>query len=242
MIALHLLAAIGLAASPGGYRLGPAQPIDSLALRQALIVGPTAPTIHQTTLQLQQTTGAWSLGAQLPVVASWEPGWQHLGMGQLRLSVRRWTGPQRWPIGLLMELALPAAPTRWRTASWGSVGRETLPAVEALVGVELSGHPAAPWCLRLAAGLHEGPYLGDPSAGTLPVGELLFAQVLPLPGPLALVGEAELIRDLSPLSLRALLRADLGQQPRLSLDLGSQWPLLSAEDSVQLIAQARASF
>ena len=66
--------------------------------------------------------------------------------------------------------------------------------------------------------------------------------MLPLFGPLGVVTEGELLRDLTPLTGRALGRIDLGTDQRWSVDLGVQVPVLQVaarEASPQWVAQVR---
>jgi hypothetical protein len=237
-----LLATSALAASPGGFRLGPGVAASSLSVREVVIADPPSPYLLATAVRAQIAAGAWVLSADLPVVATWEPGWRDVGAGQLRLGVRRVTGREDNPITALAELAIPSVPRPWRTSSWGSHARETLPGVEAMIGVEAAGNPDAPWVVHAAVGVRRGPYL-DEVDGLSWLGELGAAGVRPIVGPLSLVVEGELLTDLTPMAARALARVDAGAPVhRLSVDAGVQVPVLAWFDgqrAVQPIAQVR---
>lgn len=239
-----LLAVAVSAATPGGFRapLGVASPMVSS--RQVVIPPTDAPWLSQTTLRAQALFGGpWAVAAELPMLRSWQPGWSDTGLGQLRLGVRRFSGKAEAPVAVVAELAFPAAPRAWRVSSWGSSARETLPGVEAVAGVELGVHPRAPSTLRAVVGVREGPFLGQQLAGPHVVADLAVAQVLPLVGPLSLVAEGEILRDLTPLSGRGLLRIDADtSRARWSIDAGVQVPVLAVVDRVggpQAIGQVR---
>ena len=239
-----LAAAAALGATPGGFRapLGVAAPF--VTTRQVVVPPSQAPWVAQTTVHAQaMVAGPFGVAAELPVLRTWQPGWSDTGIGQLRLGVRRFSGPITAPVALVAELALPVAPTSWRVSAWGSAARETRPGVEALLGLELAAHPASPTTVRLALGVRQGPYLVQDLGPPHWVGDVAVAQVLPVIGPMSLVAEAEVVRDLTPVSGRGLLRLDVdASAARWSVDLGAQLPVVAVVEGrggLQAIGQVR---
>jgi hypothetical protein len=232
------LVATALAAAPGGWRLDAGVPVQMVSVRQAVVTAPGGAGVVQTTARAQLVRGSWGVDLQLPVlVHAWAPAMHDTGLGQLRLGVRHWTGTRAHPFALGGEIAVPV-PRTLRVSAWGSIGRETLPAAEAVVFFETALSPSAPWTLRASIGWYSGPWAAD--RGPLLVAEAAAAKVIPVNGAISAVVEAEALVDPTPFSVRALMRVDPGR--RSSLDLGVQAPIAAYAEgtaTVQIVAQAR---
>jgi hypothetical protein len=241
---IGLLTGAALAASPGGFRLEPGVPVHMVQVRQVVAVTPAHSAVAQTVLRGQIALGRVGLDVQVPYVHAWSPsGWSDDGLGQLRLGVRRWSVDRRRPLAFGVEIALPAAPRAFRVSAWGSAARETIPAAEGLVFIETAGAPDAPFVFRAAVGWFAGPFYDHGYVGFSPLLDVGAVKVVPVVGPLSVVGEAELLTDQTWLSARGLLRVDADE--RFSFDVGAQVPVSAFADpeevvGPQMIAQARA--
>ncbi|MCO4748061.1 MAG: hypothetical protein KC912_24925 [Proteobacteria bacterium] len=228
-----------LAATPGGVRVGPGVPTHMVAARQVVVVQPrSGMTIAQTTLRAQLGTNPVGFDAELPIIAAWDGLWHDEGLGQWRLGARLWMGAQHAPVSLGIELAGPF-PRALQTQVWGSLARDTLPGWEMMLVAEGSMLPDTPVTLRGGLGWRQGPSFGA-DLTPIPLAEFAAVGVFPLTDFFAVAFEAEVLVDLTPVTLRPFMRFDL---PRgVSLDAGLQIApigLIEGPASFQAVAQVR---
>jgi hypothetical protein len=228
-----------LAATPGGLRVGPGVPTHMVAARQVVVVQPSnGLTIAQTTLRAQLGTDPIGFDAELPIIAGWDGLWHDEGLGQLRLGARLWMGAQHAPVSLGVELAGPF-PRALQTQIWGSLARDTLSGWEMMVVVEGSLLPDSPVTLRGGVGWRQGPYFGA-AFTPLPLAEFAIVAVRPVTKLFSVAIEAEVLVDLTPVTVRPFVRFDL---PRgVTLDGGLQIApvgLIEGPAALQAVAQVR---
>jgi len=216
---MWLFTASAIAASPGGYRVGPALPVRSVELRQAVVLGPT--TVSQTTLAARTHLGGrFSAIVQAPfVVSSGDP--PLAGFGLLRLGAEVHLGYRAdrvFSVGV--ELASQWVPNTAVAQSWATVERDTAPASEAVTYAAVSLFPSTPLTLRIGAGFRQARYDrygGFPRPRFLAEGSI--AQVLPIYQRSSIVLEAEWMVDSIPISARTLFRIE---PPKITVDAGAQ--------------------
>ncbi|MEZ4317793.1 MAG: hypothetical protein R3F61_09825 [Myxococcota bacterium] len=216
---MWMLAASSLAASPGGFQVGPGLPVRSVELREAVAIDPD--WVSQSTLAARTDVGGRvSVMGELPVVVAGGSSFD-VGLGQLRLGSYLHLGRRKTSVfSLGLEASVRVAPNTAVATSWATVRRDTVPAGEALAVGMIATRPDGPLCLRVAVGFRSGQYerfeeLGIPYF----VGEVGFVGVQPVAGRTSVVGELLAMVDSTPLSLRALARFDLDP---LTVDVGLQ--------------------
>ena len=233
--------------APGGYRLSPALPSSSVAIRPALVVDPEWARVAQFTFDGRLYREPWSYHLQHPIVFAWrsDGSWSSAGLGLVRLGAARAISKKpRW-IGA--ELFLPITPPGMTAQSWGSVAQETLFGAGGRLSYERLWDLRSPISLRMALGAH---YWSEPVLGSyawalpsvLPSAEIIATRSwMNKPG-WAVVTEGELTIDAIPASLRVMgRRTQPLERGSLVADLGVQIPPLTWVDwfSPQFVAQIR---
>ncbi len=237
--------------SAGGFRVGPASREHLAAMRFVGLVEAEGYQLAQLTLDGRVIIeDKLAIDLSLPLVAAQWPQYDfsELGLGQLRLGLRNADLGKDHEVGV--ELAFPVAPSALQVQGWGSLARETLPALEFMAVWQHTWRwsPRMPLTIRGGLGVRSADY--DWEGSELPqrearlMAEGALAWVLGLGPRSGLVLEYELVADRNVGSARSLLRRDLYTSAgRWALDLGLQlplWPLLAYEVALpQAIGQLR---
>ncbi|MFZ5479475.1 MAG: hypothetical protein ACOZNI_22105 [Myxococcota bacterium] len=235
-----ILASVALAASPGGFRLGPGVPTHMAGVRAVAAVDPDEREIYMAVPRAQFVVGRGRFDVELPVVVlnDGREAFTAVDLGQLRLGAKwGWRVREAYHAAGI-ELGVPVAPRSLRAYAWGSIARETVPAFDVMLAWEGAFFPDHPLVVRLAAGWEGGDVYGPQ-----PRFEAALAQVVPVAGRFSLVGEAEALVDDTPVSARVLGRLD--PSSRLSFDLGVQLPIVELVEEgplVEVVGQVRGFF
>jgi len=247
MIGALMMIGAAVAATPGGFRVGPSAPVSEVALKQVLVMNPGETWLTQSTVAGRAAVGERLLfDFGLPVAYLWEPDtdWWDLGLGQVKLGthVHFTKKPGRYhQIGL--ELYVPLMVDGLRVEGWGSLARETLPGGTGLFVWETTWTDplTGPLTLRLSAGLWGSEHF-DFFVPIVPSLELAMAKVFHITEEFSAVAEFEVITDWTPVSARALGRYE---EAGFAMDLGVQIPVTEYTtrlETFQLIAQVRQRF
>ncbi|MCB9674300.1 MAG: hypothetical protein H6737_04235 [Alphaproteobacteria bacterium] len=217
---MWLLTTAALAATPGGFRVGPALPVRSVELREATAID--AAWVSQTTVAVRTNVGRRaSIAAETPLVLTGGAQGTSWGLGQLRLGGYVHLGQRIDTIYTLgFEGAFQYVPNGATAESWATVRRDTVRAGEVVAVGAVALVPKRPWVFRTSLGFRTGPF---ESLSRYPspffVAELGIATVQPIAGPASVVAELEVMVDPVPLTGRVLGRFDF--EP-LTLDVGAQ--------------------
>jgi hypothetical protein len=245
MTLLFALLCSALAATPGGFRMSTARPIDAAGARLVTILDPGDELIVQTTPRFSKVWNKYGLEAEIAgLIHTGSGGYVFPGLGSFRSGhwyVRERANGTHHRFGI--ELALPVTPRHLRPTAWGSSAQDTVVTTLVQIGWLLSWNEDAPWEIRTMLGVGHFPH----SFWTVqPIIDIGVAKVQPLSDTVSLVFEQDFIYfDYSPANFRPMVRFDIGKS---AVDAGFQvpWGSWLAEghqpSSVQVIAQYRGMF
>ncbi len=245
MVMLLALLSGALAATPGGFRMSTAQPLDAAGVRTVAIFNPGDEFIAQVTPRFSKVWNKYGLDAEIAgLIHTGSGGYIFPGLGSLRSGhwyVREGANGAHHRFGA--ELAFPLTPRQARPTAWGSSAQDTIVPGLLEVGWLMSWDEDAPWELRTMLGIGIYPYNLWTGQPIIDVG---IAKVQPLSDTVSLVFEQDFIYyDYSPANFRPFVRFDIGKS---ALDTGFQvpWGSWLAEghqpSSLQVIAQYRGMF
>jgi hypothetical protein len=216
---------LAMAASPGGFHVDTARPVNSWSVRNVVIVNPDDEIIDQFTPRATWYSGVHAFEAEISGLVQVGPvGDLYGGVGAIRAGY--WMVTPTKETSFVRRFGVTAWvspwPRRWMPTAFGSSIYDTLSNAGIQLGWRMSWNEDAPWEVALHTGL----------ASSLPndtsmVSQLGLVKVIPLSGKTSLVLEQEFIYpDYATATLRPMVRFDLSKS---TIDVGLQLPWLERD-------------